>query len=78
MLVTFANGVIKTYDCTPLISEEAFSALTNDAVFRSVRADTNGYGIVWNEKIDLAESELWINGEETEQGATSDTDEPRP
>jgi hypothetical protein len=24
--------------------------------------DKHGYGIVWNDELDLSESELWING----------------
>ena len=31
-------------------------------MFRRVRADDHGYAVVWTDEIDLAESELWING----------------
>jgi hypothetical protein len=62
LLVTFANGVKKIYACSALLAEEVFAPLKDDALFRCVRADPHGYGVMWNDEIDLAESELWING----------------
>lgn len=62
LLVTFENGARKVYDCTPLLQRDVFRLLQDDAVFRSVHADPHGYGVVWNDDIDLAESEIWING----------------
>ena len=62
LLVEFVNGVTKLYDCTLLSEDEVFRRLRNDALFRRVRADDHGYGVIWNDEIDLAESELWING----------------
>jgi len=68
LLVEFDNGATKTYDCTPLLGEEAFRPLRDEAVFRSVRADDHGYAVIWTDEIDLAESELWINGEPVTSG----------
>ncbi len=62
LLITFINEVKKIYDCSSLLEDEVFSPLANDSLFRSVKADYQGYGISWNDKIDLSESELWING----------------
>jgi len=62
LLVQFDNGLTKTYDCTPLLGHEAFQPLRDDAVFRAVLADDHGYGVIWNDAMDLAESELWLNG----------------
>jgi len=62
LLVEFDNGVTKVYDCKPLLDSEVFEPLRDEAVFRRVRADDHGYAVVWTDKIDLAESELWING----------------
>lgn len=67
LLVTFSNGVRKVYDCKPLLVEEAFAPLRDEALFRCVVADAHGYGVVWSDEIDLAESELWTNGIEVEQ-----------
>lgn len=67
LLVIFNNGIKNIYDCAPLLKEKAFSSLTNDELFRSVKADKGGHGISWNDEIDLSESELWIHGLPAEQ-----------
>jgi len=72
LLVEFANGASKIYDCTPLLQSEVFHPLQDEAVFRCARADVHGYGVVWNDEIDLAESEIWINGQDAEQSAAAD------
>ena len=70
--VTFKNGVQKEYDCKPLLGSEAFRPLQDDAIFRCAHTDTHGYGVVWNDEIDLAESEVWVNGRNVEQSAGGD------
>ncbi len=62
LLVEFDNGATKVYDCTPLLDGEVFAPLRSEALFRRVRADDHGYAVIWTDEIDLAESELWING----------------
>lgn len=65
LLVKFANGVEKIYDCKPLIEKfEPFKALENEVFFKQVKMDAGGYGISWNDKVDLSESELWLNAVE--------------
>ena len=39
-----------------------FAALKDPVLFRNVQVDPFGYGIFWNDDIDLSESELWLNG----------------
>lgn len=60
----FCNGVVKRYDVTPLISRWKAFAMLRDipGLFRSVRVDAGGYGIVWNDELDLECEELWNNG----------------
>ena len=60
--VTFATGTTKIYDCTPLLKELAFAPLKDEWFFRHVQADRSGFGVVWNDSVDLSESEVWING----------------
>lgn len=72
LLITFHNGVQKVYDCTSLLKEEIFSPLTNDILFQSVKVDIGGYGIIWNDEIDLSESELWTHGCAAEPGDAAD------
>jgi len=62
LLIEFENGVRKVYDCKPLLREEVFRPLEDEALFRLARADGLGYGVVWTDEIDLAESEIWIHG----------------
>ncbi len=72
LLVTFENGDKKMYDCTPLLRTDAFRPLQDDAIFRCAHADSHGYGVIWNDAIDLAESEIWINGQDAEQDDPGD------
>ena len=59
--VRFAEGVTKQYDVKRLfekypqfeISEEEFSCVSVDA---------GGYGVVWNDELDISCDELWYNG----------------
>ena len=65
LYVTFENGVSKIYDCAPLPNKLVFAPLATRWLFRAVKVDQGGYGISWNDDIDLAEAELWIHGQST-------------
>lgn len=69
LLVTFANDVQKVYDCHPILTHERFQMLQQDAFFKAVAVDPGGYGISWNDEMDLSEYELWTNGIEVEASA---------
>jgi hypothetical protein len=62
LLVAFTTGDSKVYDCTPLLNSPPFAPLKDAAFFKNVHADPHGHGIIWNDDVDLSESELWING----------------
>ena len=66
LLVEFENGTSKKYDIRPLFSKwEVFNTLTTQkGLYEAVRVDTGGFGISWNDDIDLSCNELWNNGEE--------------
>lgn len=64
LLVKFENGIEKVYDCNQLLHLEVFQMLKNDAFFKSVKVDAGGYGISWNDEVDLSEYELWVNSKE--------------
>ena len=65
LLVKFANGMEKIYDCKPLIEKfEPFKALENEVFFKQVKVDAGGYGVSWDDKVDLSEYELWENAVE--------------
>ena len=65
ILVQFCEGVTKQYDVTPLFNKfPAFKVLQdNPEIFCDVTVDVGGYGIVWNDDVDLSCDELWDNGE---------------
>lgn len=62
--VQFAEGVTKIYDVKPLFEKlPAFAVLQDDPqAFFAVSVDTGGYGIVWNDDLDLSCDELWEHG----------------
>lgn len=62
--VQFAEGVTKIYDIKPLFSKwAAFKELEKSpALFSSVEVDVGGYGIIWNDDLDLSCDELFANG----------------
>jgi hypothetical protein len=72
LLVRFRNGEARCYDCRPLLSRPQFRLLRDPGFFRAVKVDGGGYGISWNDDIDLSEYELWTNGEPVADSA------PRP
>ena len=62
--VQFVEGVTKIYDIKPLFAKwTVFKELEkNDRLFSEVEVDTGGYGIVWNDNLDLSCNELFENG----------------
>ena len=63
LLVSFAEGVSKTYDVKPLFNKwEVFNELKKEHVFEEVKVDQGGYGISWTDDIDLSCDELFFNG----------------
>ncbi len=62
--VQFAEGITKIYDVSPLFEKhKLFLPLKdNPELFYSVETDQGGYGIVWNDAIDISCDELWANG----------------
>lgn len=63
--VHFAEGVTKHYDMKPLFDKyPMFSPLkAHLELYYSASVDTGGYGIIWNDDIDIACDELFFNGE---------------
>jgi hypothetical protein len=60
--IFFNNGKTKMYDCKRLFQRPEFLLLKEEPFFKSVRVDVGGYGISWNDNIDISEYELWTNG----------------
>ena len=64
--VQFCEGITKFYDVTPLFEKYSFFLPLKESpeLFASVYVDQGGYGIVWNDNIDISCDELWANGTE--------------
>ena len=62
--VQFCEGETRLYDTSGLPSKiPAFKRLLNEkGTFESVHVDVGGYGIVWDDELDLSCDELWDNG----------------
>lgn len=61
--VTFIEGDIKKYDVKPLFGEiPHFIDLKENDLFSKVTVGPGGYGIIWNDDVDLSCDELWDNG----------------
>lgn len=65
LLAHFTDGSARTYDVTPLFSRLApFRALRDvPGLFEQVQADPGGYGVSWNDDLDLSCDELWEHGQ---------------
>ena len=63
--VQFAEGVTKIYDVKPLFAKwPPFKVLEKTPeLFSAVKVDVGGYGIIWNDDLDLSCDELFENGE---------------
>lgn len=61
--VLFENNILRQYDVKPLIKKyPAFADLKNNALFNLVAVGPGGFGVIWNDEIDLSEYEIWVNG----------------
>lgn len=62
--IIFQDDTVKYYDVSKLFDKWiVFQDLKNiNGLFEQVKVDQGGYGISWNDKLDLACNELWENG----------------
>ena len=65
LLIQFSIGVTKVYDVKPLFKwRNVFNQLKENNLFYGVFVDGGGFGIAWNDDIDLSCEELWENGKD--------------
>lgn len=62
--ITFENKTIKYYDVKNLFEKwPMFKKLRdNEELFLNVKVDVGGYGVSWDEGLDILCNELWENG----------------
>ena len=67
LVVYFQNGAEKKYDIRRLYN--SFPQLRelelDKSLFEKVIVDVGGYGISWNDELDIDAEEIWENGIET-------------
>ena len=63
LFVEFLSGEKKIYDIKPLLDKwQIFNVLINTiGLFEQVQVDAGGYGISWNDDLDLSCDELYFN-----------------
>lgn len=68
LIVQFCEGVTKIYDIEPLFERlPAFAYFKRyEEEFYSVTTDVGGYGIIWNDDLDLSCDELWDHGNQVD------------
>ena len=60
--IQFAEGITKIYDMKKLIeNNKIFANLKDINLFDSVEVDIGGYGVIWNDDIDISCDELFEN-----------------
>ena len=64
LLLHFTDGSAKEYDVKPLFARmDVFDDLrTVPGLFAQASVDPGGYGVSWNDDVDLDSEELWANG----------------
>ena len=67
ILAIFQNGIEKQYDIRNLYTAfPQFKILEQDKeLFFSMKVDVGGYGVSWNDELDLDAEEIWAEGQET-------------
>ena len=62
--IQFSEGITKIYNVKELIEKNPmFKNLKNEELFYNVEVDVGGYGIIWNDDIDISCDELYEKGE---------------
>ena len=65
LMVQFIDGTTRIYDVKPLFDwKDVFKTLKENELFYDVEVDAGGFGISWNDDVDLSCDELYDNGKE--------------
>ena len=65
---TFANGKIIEFDVANLFDKiPSFLALKDLNLFKTIKIDGIGYGISWNDDLDLSSDYIYNNGKEVDR-----------
>jgi hypothetical protein len=59
--ITFSNGEVRTYDCTPLLDHGVFAELQDEDYFR--RAAVVGGTVAWPHEQDICPDTLYLDSQ---------------
>ncbi len=60
----FADGEIISFDVKAMFEKyPVFRALEDEALFKNVKVDGVGYGVSWNDQLDLSSDGIYLRGE---------------
>ncbi len=62
LIVLFDNGVTKEINFDEKLNDDFYADLRNRLLFEQAKVDVGGYGVSWNDDIDISEHELWNMG----------------
>ncbi|MBN1043558.1 DUF2442 domain-containing protein [Clostridium botulinum] len=62
LIVLFDNGITKEITFDEKLNDDFYADLRNRLLFEQAKVDTGGYGVSWNDDIDISEYELWNMG----------------
>ena len=64
ILATFADGEIVSFDVKTMFEKHpVFQLLEGEELFHEVKVDGVGYGVYWNDEIDLSSDGIYLRGE---------------
>ncbi|KAI3350209.1 DUF2442 domain-containing protein [Clostridium botulinum] len=62
LIVIFDNGITKEINFDEKLKDDFYADLRNRLLFEQAKVDAGGYGVSWNDDIDISEYELWNMG----------------
>ena len=63
LLATFADGEVVSFDVKTMIEKyPVFKALEDEKLFNSIAIDGIGYGVSWNDELDLSSDGIYSRG----------------
>ncbi|MBU3127132.1 DUF2442 domain-containing protein [Clostridium tagluense] len=62
IIVLFSNGITKEVDMLQKLNEELYFDIKDKNRFEQAQIDSGGYGVSWNDDVDISEFELWNIG----------------
>lgn len=69
ILALFDDGEWRKYDLKPLMEKyPQFRKLEDESLHLSAKIDLDGFGIAWNEELDLSAQSIYLDGEKVKEG----------